>query len=593
MSNFKVRTKIIALSVILILSAVGLGVMGINHEITASNAALSMLEQNVRADYDKNIKNQVENVISLMEATYAAQESGTMTEEECKNIMKEQVTALRYNGDGYFWIDDTDCILIAHPTLPDQIGNDRTNTQDEEGNYIIQNIVKAAKSGEGFTDFYFNLPNSEEIAPKRAYSALFAPYNWIVSTGNYTNDIDAMIAESEAGYRSALNASIRTYVIFIVILTLVTTLLTIVITKGITSAFAQIDKTLDTMAGGDFSPTMDEKFLKRKDDFGKFGKALDQMRASVGVLILNAKTEAENIVDVVSNINTQVTELNGNIEDVSSTTEELAASMEETAASAEEMTATSQEIENATRNIADKSKDGADKAIEISQRAKQTRDDVKESQMRARKIRLEIQEKLEKALADAKVVEQINVLSDAIMGITSQTNLLALNASIEAARAGEAGRGFAVVANEIGGLADQSASTVSQIQKVTVDVTKAVSDLAESANALLSFVTEDIVKDYQSFAGVAEKYDEDATYVGELVTDFSDTAASLLTSINDIMQAVDEVAKASNEGAAGTTNIAEKVLDISTQSHTVLEEATASKESSDILKAEIAKFKVE
>ena len=590
MKNLKVRTKIMVLALILILCSIGLGIMGIKNEITASNYAMVLLEKNVREDYDKNIKNQVENVISLMNATYTAQESGAMTEEECKKVMMEQITALRYNGDGYFWIDDTDCILIAHPTLGDQVGNDRTNTQDEEGNYIIQNIVKAANSGEGFTDFYFNLPNSDVIAPKRAYSALFAPYNWVVSTGNYTNDIDEMLAAQEASFKDAMNASVAKYVVLLIALILITIVLTVIISKDISSAFKKVNNTLSQMASGDFTASMDEKFLKRKDDFGQFGNALDQMRKSVGLLITNAKREAENIVEVVSNINTEVSELNDNIEDVSSTTEELAASMEETAASAEEMTATSQQIESATQNIADKSKGGAEKAIEISGRAKQTRDNVKESQQRARKIRLEIQEKLEKALNDAKVVEQINVLSDAIMGITSQTNLLALNASIEAARAGEAGRGFAVVANEIGGLADQSASTVSQIQKVTEDVTKAVSDLAESANALLSFVTEDIVKDYQSFGAVAEKYDEDATYVGELVTDFSETAASLLISIKDIMQAVDEVAKASNEGAMGTSNIAEKVVDISTQSQTVLQEATASRESSDILKEEIAKF---
>ncbi|MDD3369719.1 MAG: methyl-accepting chemotaxis protein [Lachnospiraceae bacterium] len=592
MNNFKVRTKIIALSLILILSAVGLGIMGITEEIKSSEAALVLLDENVRADYDKNIRNQVENAISLMETIYAEQESGNMTEEECKEIMKKQVTAIRYNGDGYFWIDDTDCILIAHPTLPDQVGNDRTNTQDEQGNYIIQNIVKAAERGEGYTDFYFNLPNSEEIAPKRAYSALFKPYNWIVSTGNYTNDIDALIAENTVTFQNELNALIRTYVIVLAILILVSVVVTCIIARGLTSAFKQINVTLANMSDGDFTPSMRDDFLKRRDDFGAFGRSLDEMRANVGLLISNAKSDAGMIVDQVSNINDQVSLLDENIEDVSSTTEELAAGMEETAASAQEMTATTQEIEIATKTIAEKSTDGAAKAVEISERANKTKDDVKASQMKARKIRLEIQEKLEKALEDAKVVEKINVLSDAIMGISSQTNLLALNASIEAARAGEAGRGFAVVATEIGGLADQSATTVSQIQKVTADVTKAVNDLADSANSLLSFVVEDVVKDYQMFAGVAEKYDEDAAFVDELVTDFSNTTTNLLTSINDIRQAVDEVARAANEGAEGTTNIAEKIMEVRNQSQTVLQGATASNESAENLKAEIAKFQV-
>jgi methyl-accepting chemotaxis protein len=64
----------------------------------------------------------------------------------------------------------------------------------------------------------------------------------------------------------------------------------------------------------------------------------------------------------------------------------------------------------------------------------------------------EIRESLENAIEDTKIVEQIGVLSSAILEITEQTNLLALNAAIEAARAGEAGRGFAVVADEIGSL---------------------------------------------------------------------------------------------------------------------------------------------
>ena len=77
-------------------------------------------------------------------------------------------------------------------------------------------------------------------------------------------------------------------------------------------------------------------------------------------------------------------------------------------------------------------------------------------------------------MEDARVVENIGVLSDSIMNITSQTNLLALNAAIEAARAGEAGKGFSVVADEIGKLAEQSKETILQIQSVTDEVKGAV-----------------------------------------------------------------------------------------------------------------------
>ena len=174
-------------------------------------------------------------------------------------------------------------------------------------------------------------------------------------------------------------------------------------------------------------------------------------------------------------------------------------------------------------------------------------------------IQEEIRESLTGALDHAKVVNQIGVLADSIMSISSQTNLLALNASIEAARAGEAGRGFAVVAEEIRKLAEQSAGTVGSIQEVTSRVQSAVTNLASDAERLLDFVGKEVAGSFDMFERIADDYNEDAEYVDGLVGGFGATSEELLASVDTVANSISGMSRAAGEGAANTNDIAERV----------------------------------
>ena len=347
---------------------------------------------------------------------------------------------------------------------------------------------------------------------------------------------------------------------------------------------------IDKLDKGDFTDRPSEKQQKRKDEFGNLARAMNYLAVSLDEVLVSVKKESNNLRNVVEVVEGNVDELNGEIEGVCAATEELSASMEETAASCEQINTIAQEIEAASRNIAERSQEGAEKAITIHKRATKAKEDTEMESQKASDIKAEISESLVQALEEAKVVSQIEDLAESIMGITSQTNLLALNASIEAARAGEAGKGFAVVADEIRELAEQSKTTVENIQRVTGDVTKAVEKLSMDAKRILDFVAEDVTENFYLFSKVADAYNEDATYIDELVTDFSAVSQQLLASIDGVLQSISEVSKASNEGAIGTSEIAERSYSIVEKSGSVLEEMKNAENTSQKLKKGVSKF---
>lgn len=593
MKNLSVRIKMTMITILVVILSFAACLISLTDLQQVKQKSLDELEVSIRENYDTTIKDQVGVVISLLSEINDQYKAGVFESvDEAKTVAAEEVRQMRYGDSGYFWVDTsngTNVVLLGG----DSEGTNRMETTDGNGYQMVKEIIRVAvEEGGGYVDYVYPKEGETESSPKRSYSEYFEPFDWVVGTGNYTDYIDDEIAAREDELAKYVTTRMTALIGACLGLLLIVGVLVAMIALDIIHSVRNISASINVIAGGDFVQKVPKKLVNRKDDFGNLAKTLEGMRHSLRGLLAQVKNESVNIDHVVESIDANVFTLNSEIEDVSATTQELAASTEETAASADQINSMTQQIDDAAREIATRAQNGATEAEDIHKRASQSKTNAVENRQKMEQMLAEIRSSLQKALEDAKVVEKIGILADSILNITGQTNLLALNASIEAARAGDAGRGFAVVAEEIRVLAEQSQEAVANIQAVTENVSSAVGNLAKDSNRLLDYVDQDVVENFALFEQMADDYNADATKVNELVSDFSATSEELLASINSISEAIDGITLASNDSAAGTTNIAQKTVSIVNESSEVMKSAKVAEQSAEELRKNVDNFKI-
>ena len=171
--------------------------------------------------------------------------------------------------------------------------------------------------------------------------------------------------------------------------------------------------------------------LQVKDSAGQVGSSLRQNEGSVREIAEQAEVEAKQILSTLSSV------------------EQMSTSIQNVASNAEK-TAT---ISNEAFTSAKEGNTVMDQTVDSIQGLRSTIGDT------AKKI---------KRLGES--AQQISQVVALIDEIALKTNLLAINASVEAARAGELGQGFTAVAEQVGALAEQSASATKEIAQLITGI---------------------------------------------------------------------------------------------------------------------------
>ena len=546
---------------------IGLALLGIHYLRESMNETDDLYEQTMTDGYQMEIKSQVQGALSVVQSYYDRSQSGEMSEQEVQKLAADAVRAMRYRDDasGYIWIDGEDYTLVMHPILTDQEGTNRRDLTDQNGIKVTQSVVSAAQSGGEYLEFYFTKSDGKTVAPKIAYAEMFEPWGWAVATGNYVDDMNAMIDGMKDRIQEQFSKMLMIYgvsaVVMLAAALVISSLGGVRITKGI----KLVEANLRQAAMGDLSFTVSPALLDRANEIGEMARSLENVRQSLAGMLGSVIHTGEALNESSERFSEKFGHISESIQNTNQAIDDLA---QGATSQANETETVNDKIKELGRVI-EVEKSGVNRLEEtVSAMAGHTAiasDSISELD-RITKLTIDtITIVSEQTNKNNDSAANINKAVEIIKGLAAQTNLLSLNASIEAARAGEAGRGFAVVAEEIRNLSEESSGnaqeieeivkelignvevSVSKMQEVTTNVQKQQACLNETREAFGHLNTE--VTQVEEVTKEIGKQTEILNSLKKIVTD----------SITNLASVVEENAASTEETSASMTLLSQTI----------------------------------
>jgi methyl-accepting chemotaxis protein len=227
-------------------------------------------------------RNLAEVAHSVIVRYHARAQAGELSEADAKRLALADLEVMRYDEKEYFWVNDMGPVMVMHPFAKQLVGKDLSENKDPNGKRLFVEFVNVVKKdGAGYVDYLWPKPGLSQPVPKISYVKGFAPWGWIVGTGIYIDDVDAI-------FRQLLIANGG--VIAVVILILLG--LSWIMVRSVSQPLAALTDTLGRLAKRDWDA--DVTGQDRGDEVGDIARAVSVLKDNgMAADRLQAEIEAE------------------------------------------------------------------------------------------------------------------------------------------------------------------------------------------------------------------------------------------------------------------------------------------------------------
>lgn len=172
---------------------------------------IAKLETDYYASQKEFVKKETQRALKFIEYKY----NKDLNSKPLKELQSEIIDAIEQmrndrDGTGYVFIYNFDGINIADPILKQNAGKNLLNFTDPNGKKVIYELIEISKQPEGgYVQYVWNKPTTNTLAPKISYASSFKPWNWMVGSGVYIDEIEKVLKQKKNEY----NEKIVTYIV--------------------------------------------------------------------------------------------------------------------------------------------------------------------------------------------------------------------------------------------------------------------------------------------------------------------------------------------------------------------------------------------